>query len=77
MSSSTLAIAVECYAGYRGEQIPRTLVIGSSRVEVAEVIDQWLSPDHRYFKVRDGDAHIYIVRHDPASHAWELTMYQR
>ena len=37
----------------------------SSRVEVAEVIDQWLSPEHRYFKVRDVDAHIYIVGMTP------------
>ena len=77
MPSSMIAIAVECYAGYRGEQTPRAIVIGSARVEVAEVIDQWLAPDHRYFKLRGVDGHTYIVRHDVATNLWELTLYQR
>ena len=77
MSSSTIVIAVECYAGHRGEQTPRAIVIGSARIEVAEVLDQWLAPDHRYFKVRGVDGHIYIVRHDVVTNAWELTLYQR
>ena len=77
MSSPTIAIAVECYAGHRGEQTPRAIVIGSTRVEVAEPIDQWLAPDHRYFKVRGVDGHIYIVRHDVATDLGELTLYQR
>ena len=26
---------------------------GLERIEVADVLDQWLSPDHRYFKLRE------------------------
>ena len=76
-SNGTLSISVECYAGYRGEQTPRAISVASQRIEIAEVIDQWLAPDHRYFKLRGVDGHIYLVRHDVASDAWELTLYQR
>ena len=70
-------IRVECYAGHKGEQTPRTIVIGERRIVVADVVDQWLSPDHRYFKVRGDDRATYIVRQDVASGDWTLTMFER
>lgn len=70
-------IRVECYAGYRGEETPRRIYLGDHAVDVIEVIDRWLSPEHRYFKCRGADDAIYIVRHDVASDGWELTLYNR
>jgi hypothetical protein len=40
-------------------------------------MDQWLAPDHRYFKIRGDDGDLYIVRHDVASGEWTLTMFRR
>lgn len=68
-------ISVICYAGYRGEETPRQLRLGERSIEVIEVIDRWLAPAHRYFKLRCDDGGVYIVRHDPASDRWELTLY--
>ena len=70
-------IRVECYAGYRGEETPRRFFIGDRTVEVIDVIDRWLAPDHRYFKVGGGDGAVYILRHDVGSERWELTMFDR
>ena len=72
-----LNIQVECYAGHRGEETPRALVIGGRRVEVVQVLDRWLAPDHRHFKVKGDDGDVYIVRYDNAADAWELTMFSR
>jgi len=71
-----LSIDVECYAGHRGEQTPRTLILGDRRIDVAEVLDAWLAPDHRYFKLRGEDGDTYLVRHDERSDTWELTMFR-
>jgi hypothetical protein len=68
---------VECYAGHRGEETPRALVIGDRRVEIVEVLDRWLAPDHRYFKLKGDDGDTYIVRHAPATGEWELTMFKK
>jgi hypothetical protein len=46
------------------------------RVEVAKVVDRWLAPDHRYFKVTGSDGHTYILRYDPERGWWELTMFE-
>ena len=70
-------VTVECYAGHRGEETPRAIVLDGRRVEVAEVLDRWLSPDHRYFKVAGGDGALYILRHDVESGRWSLTFYDR
>jgi len=70
-------IKVECYAGYTGEETPRVLVLGDRRVAVVDVIDRWLAPDHRYFKIRGDDGNLYIVRQDVASGEWTLTMFER
>ena len=71
-----IQLHVECYAGYRGEQTPRAFTIGGRRVEVTEVIDAWLAPDHRYFKLRGHDGATYIVRHDEMTQLWELSVYE-
>lgn len=75
MTSNQLTIHVECYAGYRGEQTPRRFHIGSRNIEVSEVLDQWLAPDHRYFKVLGDDGGTYILRNDVPANRWELTLY--
>lgn len=72
-----LNVQVECYAGHRGEQTPRTVILGDRRIDVADVLDAWLTPDHRYFKLRGADGDTYLVRHDERSNTWELTMFRR
>jgi hypothetical protein len=72
MDASPLTIRVECYAGYRGEQEPRAFTLGERRFTMLEILDRWLDPRHRYFKVNADDGRRFILRHDTASDAWEL-----
>jgi hypothetical protein len=71
-----LSVEVECYAGHRGAQTPRTLILADRRIVIEEVVDAWLAPDHRYFKLRGVDGHTYLVRHDARSDIWELTLFR-
>ncbi|MGD8524541.1 MAG: hypothetical protein PVF56_25575 [Desulfobacterales bacterium] len=71
-----MEINVECYSGYRGEETPRFIILQSSKIEVKEVVDRWLAPDHRYFKCIGDDQAVYIIRHDLQSWKWELIFYQ-
>lgn len=75
MQGRPFQIGVECYAGYRGEETPRLLHIGEHEVAVIEVLDRWLAPDHRYFKLRGDDGANYIIRHDHYRDEWELTLF--
>jgi len=71
-----MRIRVECYAGYRGEETPRRFWLGGNRIEVAEILDCWLAPDHRYFKAYGADKATYILRHDIRLDHWEMTFYR-
>ena len=77
MNGEVVALRVECYAGHRGEETPRRIVLGDRAVAVTEVLDRWLAPDHRYFKVRGDDGDVYIIRHDVRTGGWELTVFER
>jgi hypothetical protein len=68
-------VMVECYAGHRGEQTPRQLAFSGRTVALAELLDCWLAPEHRYFKMRGQDGATYILRHDTLRRLWELTLY--
>lgn len=68
-------VHIDCYAGYRGEETPRRIRFKNRTVNVADILDRWIAPDHRYFKCRGDDDGVYIIRHDTAAGTWELTVY--
>ena len=71
-----MQIKVECYAGYRGEEAPRMLLFQSRKIKVKKMLDRWLDPNHRYFKLLGDDDGLYIIRHDMNTLVWGLTYYQ-
>ena len=68
-------IKVECYAGYRGEESPSRFYLDKRMIEVKEVLDRWIDPNHRYFKVKGNDGGIYMLRHDTKVEVWEMTLF--
>ena len=71
-----MQIQVDCYSGYRGEETPRCIRMATYKIEVKKVLDRWLAPDHRYFKILGDDKAMYIIRHDSVSGQWELVFYR-
>lgn len=75
--NTVLPVEVQCHAGYRGEETPRQLRLGERAVAVVEVLDRWLSPDHRYFKILGDDRGVYILRHDETAGSWDLIFFKQ
>ena len=71
-----IGVRVDCYCGYRGEQEPRRFHFGRRAIAVVEILDRWLGPDHRYFKLLGSDGDTYILRHDVMRHDWTLAFYR-
>jgi len=72
-----MAIRVECYAGYRGDEEPRAFWLGERKLEVLGVEDRWLGPDYRYFRVAASDGDIYVLKHDERAGEWDLAAFRR
>ncbi len=70
-----MQVKVRCYSEYRGEETPKYLLMGTRKIEVRKILDRWLAPDHRYFKVVGHDNAIYIIRHDQVKWQWKLTFF--
>lgn len=75
MSAHDLGVRVACYAGHRGEETPQRFFMGQREVVVTDVLDRWLDPSRRYFKIRGDDGGVYILCHDIPSGRWELTLF--
>ena len=65
-------LSVSCHSGRRGEETPRSFVLGERTITVTEVLDQWHGPDHRWFKVLGSDGTGYVLRRDDRTDSWEL-----
>jgi hypothetical protein len=67
-----MAITVECYAGYRAEETPRRFSTGERLIEIVRIIDRWITPDYRYFRVEGDDGGVYVLSQSVDTAEWEL-----
>jgi hypothetical protein len=71
-----MAIRVECYAGYGGDQEPLAFWLGERRLAVQAIVDRWFAPTQRWFRVDADDGNVYVLRHDQPTETWELAAYR-
>jgi hypothetical protein len=71
--------AVECYAGYKGEETPRAFFYQGRRMEILEILDRWYEGGvdpagitHDYFKVKTAEGAVFLLRHTPRFRAWTV-----
>ena len=69
-----MALQVETHAGYRGDEYPLRFRVLGRWIEVREILDRWLSPERRYFKVRSDDDCVYILCHDEGQ-GWDWQVF--
>lgn len=68
-------IEVDAYAGYRGEESPRSFLLDRERIEVREILSQWIEEDEkgslkRFFRVKGSDKNIYLLFYDEDEMRW-------
>lgn len=61
---------VECYAGHRGEETPRRFTVRGKWIEISRVIDRWIEPDRRCFRVCGSDGGTHLLIHEPGRDRW-------
>jgi len=76
MEVSEEKIEVIAYSGYRGEETPRTILFRLKRIEVIEILKQWIgerSNDRkirRFYQVKGNDGNLYMIYYDEKSMEW-------
>ncbi len=72
-------IRVDCYAGYKSDETPRSFSWNNRRFDVEEIVDRWFQASRDpaiaaadYFKVRTSAGELFIIRRDRESLEWQL-----
>ncbi len=69
-------IEVVAYAGYRGEESPRALILGGTRIDVIRVLDRWTEETaksrekRRCFRVKGRDFRTHVVCYNEEKREW-------
>jgi len=64
---------VETYSGFRLHERPRRFTWGETWLDVDQVMDQWLAPDHLCFKVRVADR-AFLLKYRQVLDVWEADL---
>jgi hypothetical protein len=74
-----IEVKVECYSGYKADERPVAFTYQGNRLEVKEIVDRWYEGDLDgskpvidYFRVRDRDGNIYLLRYQRYLNLWSL-----
>jgi hypothetical protein len=76
MGRSKEKIEVIAYSGYRGEETPRIILHQGERIEVIEILDQWIEERSenrerkRFFKIKGSDGAFRKIYHDEKLMEW-------
>ncbi|MBI3357260.1 MAG: hypothetical protein HY038_10910 [Nitrospirae bacterium] len=70
-------VSVDAYAGYKGEETPRSFTIDGAHLFVNEILERWYTESHSCFRIRASDRQRYVLRYHLDEGVWELVMQER
>ena len=69
-------VKVIAYSGYRGEETPRIILLHAERIELIEILSQWVEERSknrtrkRFYRVRGNDGLIHRIYYDEKAMEW-------
>ncbi len=69
-------IKVIAYSGYRGEETPRTILLHGERIEVIEILKQWIEErsdnrtTKRFYQIKGNDGVLHRIYYDEKAMEW-------
>ena len=76
-------IEVIAYSGYRGEEIPRTMILHNEKIGVAEILSSWMEEGlknrarKRFFKIKGSDGNLYKIYFNEKVMEWYYIVCKR
>lgn len=67
---------VECHSGYAYAERPDAFTWEGERLEVAEVLGSWRTPDGKRFRVRTTEGLSFDLLYQEAEDEWRIEMIQ-
>lgn len=71
------SIKVECYSGSRSEEYPLNFEHSGDKINIRRIIDRWITPDERCFKVLGNDNKVYLLKYNVHKDSWRLLQKEK
>jgi hypothetical protein len=71
-----MTVRVVCYAGRKADERPVRFYLDEREYLVEDVVDQWYGPADTFFKVRESDGNLYILRLGGREDGWSLEAFR-
>ena len=72
-------IKVECYSGYKGDEVPRKITLGGEEYMITAIRKRWyekgVKPDTplwENFTVKVGDGEQSLIKHELVADTWKI-----
>ena len=71
-------IQVFAYSGYRADEIPRSFILNTQKIDIIDILDMWIEERNqtmlrkRFYRVSDKDGFMYTLYHDEKKSDWFL-----
>ena len=67
-----MAELVECHSGFTYADRPVALTWEGQRLEIIQILAEWLTPEKKHFRVRTTDAREFKLAYHPATDEWQI-----
>jgi hypothetical protein len=73
-------IKVIAYSGYRGEETPKTIFLHGTRIEIIEILNQWIEEGlddkatKRFYQIKGNDGLVRRIYYDEKTMEWFRTV---
>jgi hypothetical protein len=69
-------VRVECYSGYKADERPTRLHLGTHSFEITQIEDRWYEPGATFFRLLLEDGDRYVLRHEEPQDVWTIAGYR-
>jgi hypothetical protein len=67
-----MAELVECHSGFAYADRPVSLAWEGQRLEIIQILAEWLTPEEKHFRVRTADGREFELAYRPAMDEWQI-----
>ena len=67
-----VSVTVESHSGFKSEEYPLRFHLKGRKIEISKIVDRWLNPGCRCFKVLADNGKVYVLEYNEINNSWNL-----
>ena len=72
MRSFIMGELVECHSGFTYADRPVALTWEGMRLEISQILAEWITPEEKHFRVRTSDSRVFELAYSQTAREWQI-----